>query len=154
MDWIKEELTIILRPKPGREDGCFGWATPNNLGLFSSTCGKFKQFCVSPADFTFQILFQVDTPGMPRPPFSPPKLTVNLTFTDEENGIIFDKHFTDNNPIYKNPGDSLQTNFGNEFTINTKHGGILDVNLEMNDIDTEARVHYNDSIKCIIDPCV
>jgi hypothetical protein len=125
---------------------CTGDATPINQKLFSSECGEVN-VCYS--DFNFDIWFYVDIDGTPRPtPFTRPKLTLDLLFTDIDGVVKFEKHGYDPNPNYQGAGYPLMPNFGTHFTIISDKEGWLEVNLKLHDSDTGKIVRYTDSIHC------
>ncbi|PEC20560.1 hypothetical protein COM96_18805 [Bacillus cereus] len=136
-------LTITIKPA---NLICTGYATPINQKIFSSECGEVNA-CYSA--FIFDIWFHVDISETPRPtPFTMPKLTLDLLFTDIDGVVKFETHGYDPNPSYQGAGNPLQPNFGKRFTIISDKEGRLEVNLELHDSATGKIVRYADSILC------
>lgn len=139
-------LSITIEPNNSE---CFGEATPTSQRLFSSACGEVTQ---CHGEFIFNIWFYVDIEQTPRPsPFTRPKLTLNIKFTNDDGVVKFQKQGTDSNPNYQGAGDPLKPNFGTRFTINSNKNGKLEVKLKLEDSDTGKTVSYSDTIICTKD---
>lgn len=150
--WSPELLGITIRSTLSE---CVGTADPFSQILFSSACGELNHYCTVPYNFKFDIYFYVDVEGTSRPtPFSPPQLSLDLEFIDQNGNIINHIQEVDTQPTYSTDGAPLGTTFGTRFSINTSDSVTLKVHLEMNDIDTGNRVIYSDTIECNIIPCV
>jgi hypothetical protein len=150
--WTPQVLAITLWSDDANPKGCYGAASPGISKLFSA-CGTERKFCAP--DYRFKVWFHVDADLMPRPqPFTPPTVSIDLSFTDSRGASLFARKDSDSAPAYVAPGKPLRTSFGQVFTVRTSNPGTFSANLTMADPGTGITLAYNDSIACTVDPCM
>jgi outer membrane protein OmpA-like peptidoglycan-associated protein len=145
--WTANFLSITIRK--ARVPDCLGAASPSFRSLLSQkpncvgTCG-------GPIREHFQIFFHVDDSIVSRPqPFQPPKVSVELEVLTPGGSSKFSKVESDAKPIYKGPGEPLETSFGKDFKLPIEPGDILRVNLRLEDGSSGVSVVYSDQINVV-----
>jgi cell division septation protein DedD len=106
--------------------------------------------------FSFHGTFFVDSGGIRRPgPFTPPMLSLTYSFDGEAGKEPTNSgRREDSNPQYQGDGHSLETPLHEPVNLSFQHNGMFDVQLRMQDPDSNTTLEYADRIEVQADvPC-